>query len=112
MSDRYSTVFGVYEITPMAGLPQTAICHGFYVLDGMRGAGYGRKLMDCMLMSLKLENYDYAICTTQHNNTAMKMLLCRAGWIQKDIFQNRKTGQAHTVWGFSISRQVAPGTES
>ena len=37
MSDRYSTLYGVYHITPKPGLPQVAICHGFYVLDKMRG---------------------------------------------------------------------------
>jgi len=106
MSDRYSLPYGVYHITPKPGLPQVAICHGFYVFDQVRGQGYGHQLMSEMTQALIAANFDYAVCTTAGDNTAMQSCLLRAGWEYMDNFHNRKTGSKHQIWHFNPTKQV------
>ena len=102
MTDRYSTSYGVYHITPKPGLPQVAICHGFYVLAGLKGKGHGHQLMSDMVGSLKLEHYDAALCTTSGGNAPMQKVLARAGWKLQFAFKNSKTGEEHQVWGIAL----------
>jgi len=99
---RYSTITGVYEITPKPGLPQMAICHGFYVLDTFRGHGHGHKLMQSLIQSLRLEHFDQAICTTAGDNLAMQACLIKSGWGLLSVFTNSKTGAPHQVWGLEV----------
>jgi len=102
MSDRFSTEYGVYQISNKPGLPQVAICHGFYILDGMRGKGFGHKLMAHMISTLYTNQYDFAVCTTAGDNDAMQTCLSKAGWKQLSQFHNRKSGKSHQMWGFVL----------
>ncbi len=103
MSDRFSEKYGVYHISPLPGLPQAAVCHGFYVLDHAKGKGNGHKLMSDMISSLKAHNYDLAICTTAMDNDAMQRCLTRSGWAMTGMFNNQKTGLKHTAWQLRLS---------
>jgi GNAT superfamily N-acetyltransferase len=98
MSDRFSTKYGVFHITPKPGLPQVAICHGFYVIETMRSKGYGHKLMEDMVKQLRKDQFDYAICTTAWDNVAMQRCLVDGGWTLLANFHNRKTAQRHQLW--------------
>lgn len=80
-----------------------AICHGFYVLAEYRGKGMGHKLMVTMIDALAQANYDYAICTTAGDNAAMQAVLRKSGWERLSLFENRKTGLPHQVWGRKIN---------
>ena len=102
MTDRYSTPYGVFHISPKPGLPQIAICHGFYVLSDQKGKGNGHQLMQDMLHSLQLENYDLAICSTADNNIAMQAVLKKANWTMKELFHNAKTGEFHQLWTIHV----------
>lgn len=103
MTDRYTTTYGVYHITPKPEMPQVAICHSFYVMADVRGIGHGHKLMDSMMWNLEMEHFDYAMLTTAADNLAMQAILVRAGWTLSSTFFNRKTGLPHQVWHYTLN---------
>lgn len=108
MGTRYALPYGVYSISSKPGLPQVAICHDFYVLAEVRGQGFGHKLMESLLQSVVLANFDYAICTTSSLNFAMHACLLRACWTLSGEFHNRRTNEQHQVWHNNLMQVRRP----
>lgn len=100
---RYTTPHGVFHIEPKPSLPQVAVVHGFYVPVGERGKGNGHRLEADVMHQLRAELYDFAICTTADDNVPKQACLRNAGWFLMAIFDNRKTGRRHQVWGRQIN---------
>lgn len=103
---RHTTEYWVFHLTPKPDLPQVAILHGVYVLPHARGNGLGHNLMQEITLSMKVEHFDAAICTTAGDNHAMQACLKKAGWGLFATFHNRKSNAPHQVWGITLNKGV------
>lgn len=101
---RYATLQGAYHIEPMPSQPQLALCHGFFVNHQQRGKGYGHGLKTSQMAQLKIDMYDYAICTIDSTNEAQRRVLTDARWNQLAVFPNSKTGGTNEIWGRVVSK--------
>ena len=101
---RYATDYGAFEIDPMPGQPQVALCHSFFVLPDRRGQGLAHALKEMQNCALKQLGYNMALCTVSAGNAAQKRVLTKSGWRRMDGFSNRRIGGDTEVWGCHITR--------
>lgn len=100
---RIATEYGAYEITPLPGQPQIAVCHGFMVPQDMRGRGYGHKLKEHQGETLRAQLHDFAICTVAAENTAQQRVLAESGWKKLTEFQNTRSSEITELWGHQVN---------
>lgn len=86
---RHATEYGAYEVTPLPGQPQVAVCHGFMVPQDMRGRGYGHMLKAHQGATLRAQLHDFAICTVAAGNAAQQRVLEAAGWKKLAYLKSR-----------------------
>ena len=99
---RYATDYGAYEVTPLPGQPQVAVCHGFMVPQNMRGRGYGHMLKAHQGATLRAQLHDFAICTVAAGNAAQQRVLESAGWKKLAEFENTRSGETTELWGHNV----------
>ncbi|MBL8474427.1 MAG: hypothetical protein JNM98_21745 [Rhodocyclaceae bacterium] len=99
---RHATKYGAYEITPLPGQPQVAVCHGFMVPTSLRGNGYGHRLKQDQIGAVAAQMHDFAICTVAAGNAAQKKILATAGWVKLAEFFNTRSNEMTELWGFGV----------
>lgn len=99
---RLATEYGAYEITPLPGQPQVAVCHGFMVPQSLRGMGYGHRLKQHQNDAIAAQLHDFAICTVSSGNVAQKRVLGAAGWVKLAEFGNTRSSETTELWGYSV----------
>lgn len=99
---RYSTPYGFFEIVPMPGQPQIAICHGLGVPTHLRDKGLGSKLKEAQNQLIAELLYDYAICSVSSTNAKQKHILAKYGWTRLDFFQNTRQSEETEIWGWKV----------
>ncbi len=99
---RHATEYGAYEVTPLPGQPQVAVCHGFMVPQDMRGRGYGHMLKEHQGDTLRAQLHDFAICTVAAGNAAQQRVLEAAGWKKLTEFENTRSGETTELWGHNV----------
>lgn len=104
---KHSTEFGAFNIDPMPGQPQLALCHSFFVPEPLRGRGYGHILKDQQAQALIDGHLDFAICTVAADNTRQRAVLKRAGWQYMGEFANTRIGGRTCIYGFDVGQAKA-----
>lgn len=99
---RHATPYGFFEITPMPGQPQVAICHGLGVPERLRGQGFGHQLKAVQNSMLARQMFDYALCTVAAGNDKQRRILTRAGWKKLDSFRNTRSCEHTETWGWEV----------
>ena len=87
---RHATDYGAYEVTPLPGQPQVAVCHGCHMLKAHQGA------------TLRAQLHDFAICTVASGNAAQQRVLEAAGWKKLAEFENTRSGETTELWGHNV----------
>lgn len=100
---KHSTEFGAFNIDPMPGQPQLALCHSFFVPEPLRGRGYGHILKDQQAQALIDGHLDFAICTVAADNARQRAVLKRAGWQYLGEFANTRIGGRTCIYGFDVT---------
>lgn len=105
---RYSFHYGTFQIEPVTNQPQIAWCSGLFVLPEMRGMRFGHTLKKEQTDALRRENYDYAMCSVDGQNTAQQNVLRKAGWYRLDEFTNRRAlpGGTTQIWAWRQSGET------
>lgn len=104
---RHCLDYGAFEIDPLPGNSQVAICHHFLVLKKHRGKGLGHDLKAWQEEVLNKHHYGYAIATVAANNEPQIKCMEASGWRLLDTFWNERHGEMTTIWG----KQLAAGQE-
>lgn len=99
---RHASPAGAFEIDSLPGQSQIAVCHSFFVRDEARGQGAAHQLKMRQNAELRLNNYDFAICTVAAGNGAQKRVLERAGWSKLAEFANTRSCETTEIWGAPI----------
>lgn len=99
---RTATKAGAFEISSLPGQPQIAVCHSFFVRTEERGKGAAHHLKARQAAELRLNNYDFAICTVAAGNAAQKRVLERAGWSKLAEFANTRNNETTEIWGHTV----------
>lgn len=100
---RYTFPYGAFNIEPMPGQPQIALCHSFFVPAHLRGQGNGNRLKAAQNRLLIDNHYDLVICTVAHDNVRQRAVLKAAGWVMVTGFENSRLGGVTTVYQFNVS---------
>ena len=100
---RYATTFGAFNIDPMPGNNQVALCSGFFVFPDSRGEGNGHRLKAFQMDVLKSEGYSLAICTVRADNAAQLRVMKKAKWQEIRNFINDQTGAQTKVFSKTIN---------
>lgn len=100
---RLTTSYGSYEIEPMPGQPQIALCHSFFIIERARGQGHGHALKRHQTAVLMQQHYDYAICTVASTNIRQHQVLRKAGWTLLSAFRNQRLGGETVIYGFDLA---------
>lgn len=101
---RHATPYGVFNIDPMPGNPQVALCSGFFVFPEHRGKGLGHRLKLDQEHALVLQGYDYAICTVRSDNDAQRAVLAKARWIVVGSFKSSQSGAVTLTFVKALTR--------
>ncbi|ATE60139.1 hypothetical protein [Thauera sinica] len=100
---RLTTSYGSYEIEPMPGQPQIALCHSFFIVEHARGQGRASALKRHQNDVLVQQHYDLAICTVASTNTRQHSVLSKAGWVPLMTFTNSRLGGETLIYGFDVA---------
>lgn len=104
---RFNGLVGHYEIDSLPSQVQVAICHGFYVHEGLRGQGLAKQLHKDQIKNLIELGYDYAVCTVTGDNQAQSTAIAKAGWELMSEFYNTRKGEKTQVWHFNVGAYLA-----
>lgn len=103
---RYAMPSGCFEIDSLPSQVQVAVCHGFYVYEGLRGHGLAKTLHKQQISKLCELGYDYAMCTVTGDNPAQSKAIADAGWELMSEFKNTRKGDKTQVWHFDVQQYI------